>query len=113
MKGLTHLNRLVLDGSNIEGRGLVDLQELPELRDLRLGCPKLIEVFLVELAHLKKLEKLSLAKSHVSDQGVRQLAQLTRLKELDLTQTKVTAAGVEELQKSLARCRILAIAAHR
>ncbi len=113
LKGLTHLNRLVLDGAKIEGRGLPDLQDLPELRELRLGCPKLIEVFLVEIAGLKKLEKLSLAKSQIADEGVRQLAKLTHLKELDLTETKVTAAGVAELQKSLPGCRILTIAAHR
>ncbi len=113
LKGLTHLRRLVLDGANIEGRGLIDLHELPELRDLRLGCPRLIEVFLVELAGLKKLEKLSLAKSHVSDEGARQLTRFTHLKELDLTETKVTAAGVDELRKSLAGCRILASGAHR
>ncbi|HEV8072018.1 MAG TPA: protein kinase [Planctomycetaceae bacterium] len=111
LKGLIHLRRLVLDGAYIEGQGLIHLQELPELRDLRLGCPKLVEFFLVELAGLKKLEKLSLAKSHVSDEGARQLAQLKHLKELDLTETKVTAAGVHELQKSLPTCRILTSAA--
>jgi serine/threonine protein kinase/Leucine-rich repeat (LRR) protein len=113
LNGLTHLRRLVLDGTNIEGQGLIHLQELPELKELRLGCPKVIEVFLVELAGLQKLEKLSLAKSHVSDEGARQLAQLRNLKELDLTETKVTAAGVKELQKSLTGCRIIMVVPHR
>jgi Leucine-rich repeat (LRR) protein len=81
--------------------------------ELRLGCPKLNQLFLGELAGLKKLEKLSLAKSPVSDVGVRQLAQLAHLKELDLTETNVTAAGVRELQKSLPACRILTPAARR
>ncbi|HEV8070252.1 MAG TPA: protein kinase [Planctomycetaceae bacterium] len=113
LNGLTHVSRLVLDGTNIEGQGLIHLQELPELKELRLGCPKLIEVFLVELAGLQKLEKLSLARSHVSDEGAQQLAQLRHLKELDLTETKVTAAGVKELQKSLTGCRIITVVPHR
>ena len=108
---MAHLGRLVLDGTNIEGQGLIHLQELQDLVELRLGCPKLSELFLGELAGLKKLENLSLAKSHVSDVGARQLAQLAHLKELDLTETNVTAAGVRELQKSLPACRILTTAA--
>ena len=112
LNGLTHLRRLVLDGTNIEGQGLIHLQEFPELSELRLGCPKLTELFLMELAGLNKLEKLSLAKGPVSDAGARQLTPLTHLKELDLTETRVTAAGVGELQKSLPGCRILTTAAH-
>jgi Leucine-rich repeat (LRR) protein len=110
LQGLTHLRRLVLDGTNIEGQGLVHLQELPELKELGLGCPKLTELFVVELTGLKKLETLSLAKSPISDEGARHLAQLKQLKELDLSNTHVTAARVAELKKSLPQCRIITTA---
>ncbi len=113
LKGFTHLGRLVLDGADIEGKGLIHLQELKELLELRLGCPKLSELFLGELAGLKNLERLSLAKTPVSDEGARQLRQLTHLKELDLTETKVTVGGMKELQKALPACRILTSAAPR
>jgi Leucine-rich repeat (LRR) protein len=108
LKGMTHLRRLVLDDTPIAGPGLIHLKELPELVELRLGCPALSDAFLEELAALKKLERLSLAKSPVSDRSAKRLALLTHLRELDLSDTKITAARIAELKKALPECRIIA-----
>jgi hypothetical protein len=107
LKGFTHLRRLVLDDATITRAGLMYLQQLPELEELRLGCPTFSELFLWELGGLKKLERLSLAKSSASDEGTKYLAELTHLKKLDLRGTKVTVTRVRELRKALAECRIM------
>jgi hypothetical protein len=106
IKNLKHLRRLVLDRTNIHGQGLVYLQNLTELTELRLNCPSL-DLLIIASGGFSKLERLSLATSNLSDSATEHLVRLVRLKELDLTGSRVTAAGVAALKKSLPECRII------
>jgi len=105
---LPALKRLVLDGNEIRGTGLVHLSPgAPgELIDLSLGCPSLGDLFAKNLAELKQIKRLSLAGSGLSDAGIKHLAGQTNLESLDLRRTKASAAGIAELQKALPECQI-------
>jgi len=54
LKGFNALRQPVLDGDAIRGSGLMHLEDLAELTELRLGSPALTLLFLGELAGLKK-----------------------------------------------------------
>lgn len=80
--GLTHLNRLHLEGTAIGDSGVA------------------------HLAGLANLEYLNLYGTKVTDAGLVHLAKLGKLKSLYLWQTGVTDAGVAKLSKLLPDCRI-------
>lgn len=103
---LPTLKRLVLDGNDIRGTGLPHLAGQPELIDLSLSHPNLIELSAENLAELKPLKRLSLAGSGLTDAGIKPLAVLTNLESLDLRRTKVTATGIDALQAALPKCQI-------
>ncbi|MBC7821720.1 MAG: leucine-rich repeat protein, partial [Planctomycetaceae bacterium] len=103
---LPALKRLVLDGNEIRGEGLAHLSGQPELIDLSLGCPSLVDLIAKNLAELKHVKRLSLAGSGLSDVGIKHLAGLKNLESLDLHRTKVTAAGITELKAALPKCQI-------
>jgi Leucine-rich repeat (LRR) protein len=77
------LERLVLDGNELRGRGLTYLRELPELTELSLGCPTLTDLAAKNLAELRRLKRLSLVGSALTDAGIKHLAVLTNLESLD------------------------------
>ena len=79
------------------------MRDLPKLTELRLGCPKLTDLFLSEIGELKQLERLSLAGSKVTDDGLKHLGGLSALRELDLSGTLVAAA----LAKALPQCKVI------
>jgi Leucine-rich repeat (LRR) protein len=104
LQHLVHLRRLVLDNTPVIGIGLADLNRLPALTELRLGCSSL--TYFQQLAELKCLERLSLCGSSITDADLSLLSGLSGLRDLDLTRTQVTATGVAELQKAMPNCRI-------
>ncbi len=103
---LPTLKRLVLDGNDIRGTGLPHLTGQPELIDLSLSHPNLVELAAENLVELKRLKRLSLAGSGLTDASIKPLAVLTNLESLDLRRTEVTAAGIDELKAALPKCQI-------
>jgi hypothetical protein len=103
---LPELKRLVLDGNEIRGQGLMALSGQPALVELSLGCPTLIDLTAEKLAELKQVKRLSLSGSSLGDEGIKHLEGLKNLESIDLRQTKVTAAGIDRLQKALPKCKI-------
>ena len=103
---LNTLQRLVLDGNDIRGAGLIHLSHLPELIDLSLGHPNLTNLSAENLAELKPLKRLSLAGSGLTNAGIKHLANLTNLESLDLRRTKATTAAIDELKAALPKCQI-------
>ena len=82
LKGLTHLESVYVDGSDVSDAGLEDLKGLTALKVLDIGI------------------------SDVSDAGLEHLKGLTQLQKLDLSYTKVSDAGVKKLQRALPNCKI-------
>ncbi len=83
LAGLTNLEELHLDGTEVSDAGLEHLQGLT------------------------KLEELSLMHTEVSDAGLEHLKGLTNLRELWLIATQVTHDGVNGLEQALPKCCIV------
>ncbi len=87
LEGLENLECLTLEGTSIEGPGLVHLRRM------------------------RKLKLLSLADSPVDDRAVEHLESLTSLESLDLRlgmseETKVSEAGRRRLYHALPKCEV-------
>jgi serine/threonine protein kinase/Leucine-rich repeat (LRR) protein len=105
---LSTLERLVLDGNRISGRGLPALNNQPALVDLSLARTLVNELTLRYLAELPRLKRLSLAGTALTDAAARGLASLNHLQWLDVSQTKLTPDSIAALKKSLPECSIQA-----
>jgi hypothetical protein len=100
------LQKLVLDGSNLRGSTLAELNRQPRLTDVSLGCATFGDLFAENLAKLHNLKRVSLGGSGVTDDGLLHLSRLTNLERLDLRGTKTSGAAREKLRASLPNCRI-------
>jgi hypothetical protein len=124
LKGLDRLEVISLSGPRLYGAGLVNIQDLPAVKDLRLddsplrdenlkflGRAKALEWLslyqtpidgrgLRFLAALPSLERLLLGGTHVRDEALMTLVPLAALRSIDLTGTRVTDAGVERFHRA-------------
>ena len=132
LKGLPHLQRLILrrspiddatlgpvggnedlrmldlDETRIGDPGLARLTTLSRLRALYLAKTALTDAGLPHLSRLTKLLHLGLSGTSITDAGLIHLHPLTELRELDLSGTRVTQAGLATLRAALPRTRIIA-----
>ena len=99
--GLTTLEWLYLDDTQVTDAGLVHLAGLAKLQLLNLHNTQVTDAGLVHLAGLPQLKALNLRHTQITDVGLVHLAGLTALRMLDLTNTVVTDAGVVELKRKL------------
>jgi len=109
LKGLTKLEGLGLDYSEVTDAGLEHLKGLTNLRTLSLEDTSITGAGLVHLKGLTKLKTLHLSHTKVTDAGLVHLEGLTELERLFLYNTgggKVTDAGVKKLQQALPNCKI-------
>jgi serine/threonine protein kinase len=114
----------------ITSRGLNNVGEVPNLRDLNLrgtamtnedldlvaqfsglevlwlGMTKVDDDGLQKLVGLQSLRVLDLRETAVTGAGLEQVAQLPRLEALDLTGTRVPSERVDALQEKLPNCKI-------
>ncbi|MCL2648222.1 MAG: M48 family metalloprotease [Phycisphaerales bacterium] len=97
LKGLGHLERLVLSHTEITDEGLAQAAEWKKLRDLILDDAPITDAGLVHLERLTELRKLNLRQTKISDAGLSHLKRLLKLDLVDVSDTGVTAAGVKEL----------------
>jgi uncharacterized protein YjbI with pentapeptide repeats len=123
LKGLTSLQTLDLNGTEVTDAGLVHLEGLKSLQELRLldtqvthdGLSRIGEwlskaaavgaikelggqVFFDEKNPGKPLVGVDLSQSKVTDAGLVDLMGMTNLQRLDLRETKVTDAGLVHLK---------------
>jgi hypothetical protein len=107
VKGLTRLEVLELGRTKVTDKGLLHLRGFAKLRSLDLGGTEVTDAGLAHLSGLGSLDTLSLDRvAGVSDRGLVHLKGLTNLRTLNLAGTQVTGAGVQELQKALPRVTI-------
>jgi hypothetical protein len=105
--GLTALEELDLQGSQISDQGVSALKNLKQLHDLYLSGGRedrtdtLTDAAVDSLLALGKLQRLQLTSTNaaISEQGVRRLATLPDLKELFLSTGSVSEGLRAELKK--------------
>jgi Leucine-rich repeat (LRR) protein len=98
---LPALNFLRVDKHRVTDRGLRGLRGLTNLEALYLQGSNITDVGLEQLRGLKRLTQLSLAsrvhESAISDAGLAHLKGLTSLKYLDLDDSRVSGRGLSQL----------------
>jgi hypothetical protein len=99
--GLTRLERLFLDNTQVSDAGLAHLKGLTRLQLLSLDGTQVTDSGLVHVAGLTALQQLWLGDTRVTDAGLVPLRGLPNLQGLSLTNTPVTNAGVVGLQRAL------------
>ena len=112
------IRSLMLDNTNIDDSGVMQLRELDRLRMLFISGTGIGDVGLQLLGDTKlewldltrtevtddglqflpsTIEKLELDATSISDDGLKEVAKLTRLKELKLSNTRVSDRGMDHL----------------
>jgi hypothetical protein len=107
LSGLTCLDQLYLDGSQVTDAGLTNLKGQTNLQRLGLRGTQVTDAGLAHLQELTGLYVLFLDNSRVTDAGLVHLRELPRLKWLYLCNTQVTDAGVAKLQQALPSCHVI------
>jgi hypothetical protein len=131
LRPLTGLRVLYLYRTAVEGPGLAELVDLPELEAINLFRTPVDDRAAVHLGKMAGLRFLGLADTNVTDAGVRELASITNLRiltldrtaitdaaipdlaklkqleELDLIDAKITAEGADRLREALPKCNII------
>ena len=90
-----------LNGTRIDGRGLVYIAELPKLKHLWLGNTDVSDEALEHIGRMLKLERLLLDRTKVTDAGLKHLERLHGLQLVQLSGTRVTQQGVSQLRKKM------------
>ncbi len=97
-KGLTNLQTLFLDGSQITDAGLKHLEGLTKVTELYLNHTEITDAGLEHLEGLTTLRRLDLIETQVTDAGLEHLEGLTNLEWLYLSDTQITDAGLAGLE---------------
>lgn len=98
--GMTKLTTLDLENTQVDDEGLPFLRGLNALTSLNLGGTRITNKGLAHLKDLTSLESLNLdfADEPLTDEGIAHLKGLTRLKTLVLSNSNLTDAGLESLK---------------
>ena len=94
---MTHLNVLMLSGTQVTDAGLVHLKGLNELGVLQLDRTQITDAGLTNLEGLSELSGLNLSQTLVTDEGMVHLKAMPSLNSLFLNNTRVGDAGVQSL----------------
>jgi hypothetical protein len=111
LASLESLKAIDLNGTAVNGSGLVHLNKSRSVRQLFLQHTKMSDVNLAVIENWPYLEKLDLSHTPISDQGLAPLTHCRYLRELDLRGTHVTEGGVATLRAALPECRIEGLSA--
>ena len=95
LKGLTSLQLLLLESTEVTDAGLVHLKGLTNLQMLRLKSTQVTDAGIVHLKGLTNLKNLHLSNTRVTDVGLRHLEALAILQSLYLANTKVSHSRLE------------------
>ena len=98
LRGLKHLDRLVLSGTKITDTGLEHLRHVPQLPNLRLSRTAITDAGLVHLKAVPRLEVLLLDGTQIANEGLVHVGALRHLRVLDLSGTPIGDAGLDHLQ---------------
>jgi hypothetical protein len=90
LRGLTRLQRLYLNGTNIDDSLLENLSDLPALEQLELRETRIQGPGLRYLGNLTELRELYLSDTPVRDAGLEVVRRMRKLEELHLSNTAIT-----------------------
>ncbi len=96
LTGLARISDLYLGWTQVTGKGLSYLKDLP-LETVRANSTPFDDVGLAQLKNFPKLKVVDLAFTKISDAGLAQLKGLPELKVVNLAFTKISDAGLESL----------------
>lgn len=97
LAGLTALERLYLNGTNVDGKSLAWLVPLDNLSMLAAGRTRLTDDAFEHLGKFPALEELLLGSNAIQGRGLGYLQALKHLKTLDLGGTEIDDLGIAEL----------------
>jgi internalin A len=106
VKGLTKIEKLVLNNTNITDAGLDPVKGLATLKKLYLVDTKIGDAGVEKLKELKELRVLSLAGTQVTDAGLEHLKGLANLEIVFLHGTKATPEGTKKLKEALPKLKV-------
>lgn len=106
LKGLTSLERLFLEDTQVSDAGLVHLSGLRNLKYLSLDKTMVTGPGLAHLKELPNLANLYLCYTEVTDEGLEGIRGWTANTTIYLHGTEVSEAGFRKLQASLPNCTI-------
>ncbi len=95
--GMTRLECLFLDGSDVGDVGAAELRDLTRLTWLSLENTRVGDAGVQALSGLGNLTELQLRSTLVTDSGLAHVAKLARLTNLGVARTRVTNAGLAQL----------------
>ena len=104
---LVNLDSLQIDAPGVTGNSLSVLAELPKLRKLTLGTPRLTDQAFAKIAGSESLESIFIGNwndggpAAISDEGIQALAACESLKSLSIIRsgTQVTEESVQRLKQ--------------
>jgi hypothetical protein len=79
--------------------GLVHLQKLTTIEELKIVSDQVTDKGLRSISRLKELRKLTLSGRQITDEGLRHVAGLTKLESLDISDAGVTDDGLMHLKR--------------
>jgi hypothetical protein len=106
IEGLSDLETLHLEFTNISDAGSEHLKGLKQLRMLDLSGTKITDEGLIFLKNLLRLKNLYLFQTNITDVGLEYIKGLNQLECLELGMTKVTDQGIKDLQKAMPNLKI-------
>jgi internalin A len=98
LRNLSRLKYLLLQGTEITGPAVANLEGMRDLRYLNLNQIPLGDQDARYLRSMTRLESLFINGEHITDSGMESLAGLTSLKVLSLDCPEVTTAGLQSLR---------------
>ncbi len=93
--------RVDLGHSLITDAGLVQLEQVPELKYLLLDNTQIGDAGVAHLRNLTNLKVLHLGNTRITDAALLQLEEMEDLRKLSVQKTRVTKDGVARLRKAL------------
>jgi Leucine rich repeat len=93
-------------GAKVTDADLKHLEDLPQIRLLRLDKTQITDAGLANLKGLSQLQWLHLQNTQITDAGLEHLRNLTQLRYVDLRGTKVSENGIHKIKQELPNCLV-------
>jgi hypothetical protein len=106
ISGLTHLEKLTLDNTQITDNSAGILRSMPALKSVSMRYTNISDRCAAQLAVLPNLHSATLTGTKITDAAVDDLAKQHALKELYIRWTKITNKGAARLAAALPKCAV-------